>query len=153
MKKYIPILIGGILAATFSYGAVVDFFNPGVGGLVNNFFYFDNTNNRFGIATSVPGTLFSINNSVNFVSSGTSTIYSPLGIGTTSAASMFSVSTTTATTTVHIGGQSTVFGSCIQMYAASGTPYRMYISGDRPSANGDQLRVEKGGCADPKPRP
>lgn len=123
----------------------------------NSNFYWDDTNNRLGLGTSTPGTLFSLAGGLNFVSTGSSTIRTPLGIGggTTSPSALFSVSTTTATTTLYVGGTNTTFGGCIQLHAASGTPYRLYIEAAATSTTQKQspLRVEVGGCGDQNPAP
>lgn len=146
------VLLGFYGGIRIAYG--VDIYAPQTaGGLSTLSIHWDNVNSRLGIATTSPGSIFSVNDSVNFVARATSTIYNALGIGTTSAAFQFSVATTTATTTIGIGSAIGGFGSCIQMYAASGTPYRMYVSGQTQSATAMPLRVERGGCGDSTPRP
>ncbi len=156
-KPYV-LTAGGSIGASVTSGTEGSVLFVGSGGVLqqnNNNFFWDNSANRFGIGTTTPGSILSIQGVANFVANASSTFYNALGIGTTSASSQLAVATTTATTTVTIGSAIGGFGSCLQLYSASGTPYRLYIDGEteQQSTGLDPLRVEKGGCGDATPRP
>jgi hypothetical protein len=52
-----------------------------------------------------------------------------IGVGTTTPSALFSVATSTATSTIHVGtGGSTTQGSCLQLYSPNGTAYAVYVN-------------------------